>query len=495
MQRDSRSRKIYYTTPSAYKINLDSENHLPEFFTPGILEPDGRRIRADFTLEPLDAPENDFTLLMIGDPQCTNNTEANRYINETIRDIKATANKSQYANVYAMTLGDITFDSTNMWDRMKYSMSNVQQSNGRYIPFFQTIGNHDHDSTVDPTGNRTTDDYNAVLEFVKHFGPTDYSFDRGNVHIISMDNIPVKKTQKTTTKPNGRSWNYDSGGFSDEQYAWLYQDLANVSDKANKIVMLCLHIQMRNASMSHNHDILSLMTQFKEAHLMIGHTHYQQNFIYTNYYSQDGNPIYEHIHGAACGAWWSSDINLMGGPNGYTIYTVSGSKTTNWIMKGANKAEDYQLRVYDGNFTFTGLKGYNYLWYNTDNYYNKLHVYGFAEAQNSFVAEVFNDDSEYWTVEFWQNGEKVGDFRRAGDSGIHNVAACSYFFNELGKTTDSWNKSNTSHYWYYTPASGDPSSEQNWEVRAIQSIPFNPGKTNTYTCSELTKDYSSFMAP
>ena len=492
MQRDTRCRKIYYSTPSAYEIALDSQNHLPHFFTDGILEPDGRRIRADFELTPLGSLETDFTLLMIGDPQCTNNTEADRYINETIRDIKATASKSQYQNVYAMTLGDIVFDSSSMWGRMKFSMSNVQDNNGRYIPFFQTIGNHDHNSLVNDTSDDASDDYNATLEFVKHFGPTDYSFNRGDVHIISMDNIPVRNV-KTTSKPNKLTWEYDAGGFSEEQYNWLLEDLAAVSGKENKMCMICLHIPFRGSGKPYNNQILELMAQFKQAHLMIGHTHYQQNYIY-NKHSLDGTPVYEHIHGAACGAWWNSDCNLTGGPNGYTIYTVSGSTIKNWKMKGANKDEDYQLRVYDGNYVFTGTD--DFAWYNQDFYTSRasLRVNGFESARNSFVAEVFNDDKDYWAVEFWQNGVKVGDFTRAEDSGIHNVAVCSYWFNELLKSTTSWNKDNSSHYWYYTPASGDPSSEENWEVRAYHTVPYS-GVVNTYSCSELTKDYECLKAP
>ena len=212
-----------------------------------------------------------------------------------------------------------------------------------------------------------------------------------------------------------------------------------------------------------------------------------------NKHSLDGTPVYEHIHGAACGAWWNSDCNLTGGTNGYTIYTVSGSTIKNWKMKGANKDEDYQLRVYDGNYVFTGTD--DFAWYNT--YFETsqgLQVNGFANASNSFVAEVFNDDKDYWAVEFWQNGVKVGDFTRAEDSGIHNVAVCSYWFNELLKSTTSWNKDNSSHYWYYTPASGDPSSEENWEVRAYHTVPYS-GVVNTYSCSELTKDYECLKAP
>ena len=501
MTRDSRSRKIYYTTPAEYKISLDPSRHLPAFFTDGILL-SGVRYRADFSLEPLDAPETEFTLVMIGDPQCYQTSESKRYANETIKDIKATANK--YPNVYAMTLGDITFDSTNMWETMVGTMSNVQDDGGRYIPFFQTIGNHDHNSLMPDTDDDAVDDYNAVLEFVKSFGPTDYSFDRGDAHIVSMDDV-VAQSIASSGKPNGHTWNY-SAGFSDEQYEWFKQDLANVSDKGNKVGFLCLHIPMRAGSSSgsasvnksrHYADFLKLMKNFKEFHIMIGHTHYQQNYLHTGYVCTGGCYIYEHVHGAACGAWWASDCNVTGGPNGYCIYTVNGPNVTNWLMKGSNRPESYQMRVYDGNDIYAGTYQ-DFNWYSsyTDlRGVSGMNVNGFAEAKGAFVVEVFNDDSKNWKLEFWQNGAKVGNFTRRADKGYHNVPVCSYWINKKGKKTTTWTNSTASHYWYYKPASGDPSSETNWEVRAIQTIPTNTSQKNTYICSTLTKDYSGFEKP
>lgn len=65
------------------------------------------------------------------------------------------------------------------------------------VPFFTTIGNHDK-SSVDYTG----DTYRDVL------GPRWYSFNRGDVHFIAMDNIIFTGTEYT-------------GGFTDEQvHGW-----------------------------------------------------------------------------------------------------------------------------------------------------------------------------------------------------------------------------------------------------------------------------------
>ena len=107
------------------------------------------------------------------------------------------------------------------------------------------------------------------------------------------------------------------------------------------------------------------------------------------------------------------------------------------------------------------------------------------------MAEIWNDDYANWKVEFWQNGAKVGDFTRAADGNICNIPCVSYWYNEGGKTTDTYVNKTASHFWYYKPASGVPSSEKNWEVRATQTIATS-GQTNTYTANKLTTDYSTF---
>lgn len=92
---------------------------------------------------------------------------------------------------------------------------------------------------------------------------------------------------------------------------------------------------------------------------MIGHTHYPQNYIHTKYVCQGGKPVYEHVHGGACGAWWSSNLNVDGAPNGYSIYEIKGNVVDNWVAKSTGRPETYQMRVYDGNATYTGQKKYS----------------------------------------------------------------------------------------------------------------------------------------
>lgn len=253
MERYKKARFVHYSTPAGYAINTSADNY-PLFYAEIVHK--NIADRHDFVLTPLPAPESDFTLVCIADPQCATTAEISRYVNETIPDVEATvdAYKAKGTPVYGITLGDIVFDTPDLWSNMKESMAN------RNLPVFQTIGNHDHLQT------ETSDD-NAAANFETQFGPRNYSFNRGDVHIVSMDNVLYEGKKKY------------KGGITDRQLEWLRQDLSHV-DK-DKLVIFCAHIPFRGGTSvtdeSHeNYDgVLDLLAEFSEAHIMIGHTHYQ----------------------------------------------------------------------------------------------------------------------------------------------------------------------------------------------------------------------------
>lgn len=488
MVADSRCRTLQFTLPSNYKVPVESgKPSRPKCWTTVTGLP--AVVRTDFTLEPQEV-EDELTLVMISDPQCQTTSNVNRWKNETIPDMKK--DLASYPSVYAFTLGDIIFDSSNIWDSMDQSMASVQAGEW-YIPFFNCIGNHDHEATK-------TDDYTATAAFVSHFGPTDYSVNRGKVHVIVMDDVMVTTT-KSNSSPNGCTWNYN-GGFTDDQIKWLREDIENVDNPADKIVMICCHIPFRAGASSggssfnkdkHYYDVLQLLQRFKEAHIMIGHTHYMQNYIHTSYNTAGGIPIYEHVHGAACGSWWSCNSNVTGAPNGYGVYCIKGNTMQNWIAKGTITEDSYQLRVYDGNKTYTGSRSYSYTWSAGGKGGSaNITATGYAATAGCFVAEVWNSDDTYWTVEMWKDGVKLGNFTRIPNGGCSNIPIVSYYFNELKKNTDTWVNKTASAYWYYKPEGGvAPTSMSGWEVRAIQTIP-GSGRKNTYTCNRFTTDNSEF---
>ena len=474
------AKTVFISIPAEYQVPLDANNK-PGFYKVGVRK--NKQNRNDFSLTKLASIEENFTFIAIGDPQCSNEKEANRYINETMNDIVQTVStNTRFKNPYAVTLGDIVNDTPNMWDMMKSSMENVRLGNGTYLPVFQCVGNHDHNA-------KTSSDRDALANFNSHFGPTDYSFNRGKVHIVVMDNVVCTQTDNS-------SWDYDAG-FSKSQFNWLKADLDAVENKEDKMLFLCCHIPFRGGADSggatmntdkYYEETLALMRQFNEAHIMIGHTHYIQNYIHEVYMTKNDLPVYEHIHGGACGGWWTSNICVTGAPNGYGIYEIEGNHMKNWIAKSTGKSLDYQMRVYNGNQTYGTT--YTYNWYQ-DSYGGTKNIKytGRDFLKGAFVVSLWNDDDSNWEVEFEYNGQST-PMKRVTSS-VMDAAAVSFFFNEKSKNTTSWTKA-LYHYWYIpAPEGKDPSEITGWNVKATQTIP-GSGVKNVYTCGSLQTDYTGF---
>lgn len=466
------TRVVYYTTPAEYEINLDEQTRLPLFYRHCKFNPDTLN-RNDFTLTPMDRVEDELTLIVISDPQCKNDRHVKRFRTESIPDMQRTINagveSGKYKNVYALVLGDLVYDYLDQWDNMKDVMSNVKINDGQgYLPFFNSIGNHDHYEDC-------VDDYAGCQNYVDRFGPTDYSFDRGNVHFVTMDNVFYKKHNT-----------YDSG-FTDAQVEWLKADFDLVKDKENKMLVFYAHVPFRGGADKgggnvnydkHYDDVLKLFTQFKEVHVMIGHTHHPENYMHHNYITKSGHPVYEHVLGAVSGAWWHTNTCTDGTPNGYAIFTVNDNSVDNFVYKPVDLDESYQMRVYNGSQKYTGSK--------------KL-TFGWPEQYHGcFIADVFNDDAENWKVEFIQNGVAT-PMTRVTEK-LRDWCMFAYFINENGRSPQNTAyHTGKLHYWTLPAPCGDPAKEKDWEIRATYTVPTS-GKVNVYTVNSLQVDYTGFPA-
>lgn len=479
LNRNQNARKVYYTTPEGYEINLDPSTKMPLFYSDGIL-PSKDKVRKDFKLKKLAAPQSHVTIIAVGDPQCANSTMVSRFSNETIPDMKATISSLPDANVYAVTLGDINYDSNATWGEMESAMGELSV-NGRQVPFFQCIGNHDHDSTVPEAEG----EFAATLRYVSTYGPTDYSFDRSGVHVVVMDDIRVKSLTDSKNS-NGKKWEY-TPKFDDDQENWLAADLAMVQNPEKKTVILCLHAPMTDISTSRASKFLEMMTQFKEAHIFSGHTHCNENFVHTNFICRGGRPIYEHTHATACGMWWRSHSDVSGCPAGYSVYSFTDGSLDNWYLKGTGRTADFQIRAYNGSEIYKASKGANktYNWYtSTQALTSSYNIFGYPAAKDCLIADVFNSDDQYWTVELFVGGVKAGDFKIVPSERLGNICHASWVYNGNASTTTNVGRTLMSRMWYFK-TDVLPSELKNWEIVATQTIP-GSGKKNVYKCSALT---------
>ena len=378
---------IYYTTPADCEVSINTYGQ-PSFFKKytGLKS-------YDFTLEKMAAKETKFALFCLADPQCANSKQAGRFRDETVPDIKSHS-ASKGIPCYGVTLGDVVYSEgkRNSQDVMT-TMRSYMAKSLIGMPVFQTMGNHDYTyfngdngETVEPDATSST--YNLKLQraFEDVFGPINHSWDRADAHIVCMRNMQWY---------DNKAWNhYSDPRFTNEQVAWLEQDLSHVP--TDKMVILCVHCSMENNSNSNVQKVLKLLSKFKEARIMSGHHHRNTNFPTKS--TVNGKAIYEHNVAAVCGCWWNSKINNDGSPNGYGVFEIDGNKMVNAYYKGVNEGmndRNYQIRLYRGNMRCGGQYDYVQL----------------QHGANVILANVFNAD-ENWVVKVYEDGVYKGNMSR-----------------------------------------------------------------------------------
>ena len=388
---------IYISIPAEYKI--PTNNHgLPCFFKryPGVSE------WFNFTLDKLPGgKETEFMLFGFADPQVSKTTHIERFLKQPAPEIKSYS-ASLGKPCYGITLGDvISMGSTDLSKTILPAMRDALHINNMGMPVFQVMGNHDncYMTSKNPVTGKDLREINLNIQrmFEETFGPINYSFNRGDAHIIGMRNVQWKSGDNCATDNTSTS-------FTEDQYKWLKADLALVPK--DKIVVLCVHVPLYNNGKigdgSYKQEVLNLLDEFAEAHVLSGHLHYMRNYDHT-LVSSSTHKIYEHAQAAVNGASWTSNINGDGVPNGYGVYHFDGNTIKDWYYKGyaegMNK-RDYQIRLHRGN-TITGaaISGANSN--GTKGYYQ------FGYSDDTLLANVFNSDTS-WTVEVYEDGVYSG---------------------------------------------------------------------------------------
>lgn len=446
----------------------------------------------DFTLE-RQAVENRFQLFALADPQAHNakresqtlvNTD--RFLNESVPAVNSRVAASSLP-CYAVTLGDIVYseDNRNSNGGLPTMRSHCGQIN---MPVFQTIGNHDYTWFYSSSGNELKTDATSSTLFLKAqrafedcFGPINFSFNRGSVHVVCMRNI----IWDSSTSP--RSYH---GGFTDEQYSWLAADLANVSSDAT--VILCVHIPLSFCQSGDNvSKVMTLLKGFSHAEIFSGHTHYIRNVP-----DVGGSGIYEHIHGAMCGIFWWSNIAVDGAPNGYNVYEFSGGDIVDSYFIGVNtgmNTRDYQMRIYRGGVKYGG----EYIYFQNPHPSNVLFINVFNSDTN-WKVEVCEDDvlageAVLLPANFESHTDAMYSTVTYGTSSSQDWWASAYHLGVLGKGFKNGNLQSSSDYvdrcyHMYKYTMQNPSAS----IKVIATDSYG----NRYTCTDVVETdcwYPAYM--
>lgn len=408
MTRNASSTFVYFSCPEQYEIPLNTYAN-PQMYS--VITAGTGLVRKDFILTRLPAVETNFHLIAMGDPQCRK-TNITRFNKETIADLNNEVKTLPYP-VYGIVLGDVTYDDATAFSGMRTALGTILDKNQKVVRMFTTPGNHDE--TSGSTANYTT-----------YFGPLNYSFNRGNVHIVSLNNILWPTSNYTA-------------GFTAEQIEWLRQDLSSVS-KSKKVIVF-YHIPLRTTSYANASAMKNLLKQFPEATLFAGHTHFNE---YTENTS-GSTYLLERTLGGACGTWWYSTVNVDGTPNGYGLYTLNGTKIVDGYYKASIWDKSYQIRLHRGTTAFVGQ-------YETMSY--SLYNPSLSFTANTVIANVWGYNPQ-WKVEVYEDGFLRGQMTRITAKSSDGWA-CGYHIGQLGRGgvnggTRSNYEAKHMHCFYYNP--------------------------------------------
>ena len=464
------ARLLNISVPAEFEIPY--ENNRPAFWVS--IDPTDYEIRNDFELTRRTSSSDDFTIFSLADTHVKTAKHYERFSTETMPDLANQVAAGNYSrNSFAVILGDIMFDNYEQVENVKTSLKNSP------VPVFPCFGNHDCSSSVG------TSEVDLISKFQQHFGPVDYSFNIGKAHVVFMKDMIYEGCDAY-----GVEGNKYAQGILDHQIEWLKKDLAAVQDKQDKLIIMCVHIPLRGtSSASKNYkEVVKQMLQFKEAHVLSGHHHGVYNHNPSKDVTVGGKTFYDHNQIAAAGAWWVSNLNPDGSPNGYMIYNIKGNTVADYALKGTSLDAGYQMRVYSGGVTYSVPSPF----YNYDNWTKKFSWSDLGMNLNGkFVVHVFNADKENWEVNFVQNGVS-SPMTRTTDNwyDMASYAFAAYYTNWSSGGSERYStKVENTNFWYIDAPSGNPASETNWYIEAIHTV---NGKKLRYTASELHNKFDGF---
>lgn len=347
---DDQALFVSMVTPSGYLAPLT--DGVPQFYLP--YAPGTKRY--DFELLPWPGSGDCYELLAVADPQPKTDRHFERLQTEIIPVLQAAAaaKKAQGVNQAVILLGDVVWDSPQLFAGVKREFASLG------IPLYGVIGNHDHDL------HKSTD-REATETYRSHFGPTYYAFDMGRTHYVVLDDIIYHGARK-----------YDEQ-IDSMQLRWAAAYAGRLP--GNSRVCIVMHAPAMKSWLGNRvmESAEGLMDAFAghDVHFITGHTHLNSNFDI-----REG--VMEHNVAQVCGNLWYDPINWDGTPKGYQLFRECGGDFT-WEYQNLGEYPSRQIRVWSPGQV--------------------------KEHPASVVAKIWNWDS-YWTVVWYEDGRYRGAMQR-----------------------------------------------------------------------------------
>lgn len=304
---------VFLTQPAGYQVPVDEDNVAQFFYTHmpagspelryGGIDPTGPLPDAvDFPLaRTTDTLSRDQRCLIGGDIQTYTQEEVDYALRGAFADL---AQRTDFTGCGALFIGDIVGDDLDLYDQTR-ELTSLLNGPARFLP-----GNHDLD--LDADYDHRFDTYRS------QFGPDYYSYDAGDVHVISLNTV-----QHSQGAPYNGTYN---GGIDDEQLAWLRQDIANTPE--DKLIVLATHIPLLNwhdqGSDRHQVDQVQAIHDIigdRPAVAFGGHSHTLEVMRegdsmegWKSLYGVDELPFDHITAGAISGDWYTGRVTEAGYP-------------------------------------------------------------------------------------------------------------------------------------------------------------------------------------
>lgn len=274
------------------------------------------KIQRDFRL--VSSPKkNEWTLMAIADPQLGGDDDVKDFSEFVLPDYVEFGKPISSSN-YGIALGDLIWNRPELFSTYKALMSRSG------VTTFNVIGNHDHNESV-------KDDHGSEADFRNALGPTYYSLNIGDSHIVVLDDVLYRGE-------TGRN-DYD-GTITRAQLDWLEKDLSHVSREKSLIVALHIPTARWNKSdnLTNTQELYDRIKDFSNVYILSGHAHNQSTV-------RISDNMIEYNFPAAMGAYWYP-LCSDGTPRGYGILKFKGNELAGYHYKSAGFDSSYQMKMY-----------------------------------------------------------------------------------------------------------------------------------------------------
>ena len=316
---DGNQQFVFISLPAAYEIPTNPTG-TARFYEE--IPSDKETMYVQWDLKQTVISDDNHGFLLLADPQTLDVEDMNRLHAETVPDIQTLLGALATKSMFAVGCGDLMFNDLKLFPQYEEAIKKMG------IPGFQVLGNHDLEMAA-------LSDEAAAATFFRHFGPSYYSFNRGEVHYVVLDDV---------------FWHGDGyiGYVEQTQLDWLKADLALI--EKGRTVAVFTHIppydtfdkrtgqkSLNKSEIVTNREAVYRLLEGYQAHIIVGHMHETEHLV--------DHGIRIHVGGAVCGAWWTGDICHDGTPNGYPVYEVKGSELR-WQYKSTGHPLEHQMRLY-----------------------------------------------------------------------------------------------------------------------------------------------------